>query len=140
MYANKYEREAKKELEEAKETYGGAFRDEVDDWLNSVVLEVERRESNLSVSVMDMMLEATQSKQGSWQFSWKKWLDAKLIAKFKAILFIVNNRCPPWELRAAICRFTVMSTFDCEITAYFEVNHVDRQVVFRLFDGLPGQG
>jgi hypothetical protein len=139
MYSIVYERRAKMELEDAKETYGGTFREEVDRWQTDLVRDAENRVYSVSIDAAAMMEAAVQSRPSSWRLSWKRWLSAPLIKKIQAILLVVGKRCPPWEFRASAMRFTVVNAFDCEVVAFYEVDHVARRVIFRLFDGLPGQ-
>ena len=57
--------------------------------------------------------------------SWRRWLDASILEKLKAILVLLRKRCPPWEFRASVQTFLVLDTFLSEINV--ERRHFTRE-------------
>jgi hypothetical protein len=139
-YRVKYHREAKSSLDAAQHDYGPTFRQETNAWLSELVSEAERGNHSLSVDAKELLEAAADADPQSLRRSWKRWLSAPALDKLRALLVIVRKRCPPWELRAAPRLFSVVDSFSCEIVAFYEIDHVEGRVIFRHFDGLPGQG
>jgi hypothetical protein len=126
-------------LSEAQTTYGGEFREETNGWLSALAAEAETRDSSLSIDFAEAIEAALSTEPRSWGHSLRNWFKAPIADKVRAILAAIRKRCPPWEMRAAVRWFTVISAFDSEIVAYYEVDHVKKRMIFRRFEGLPGQ-
>ncbi|HEY7425425.1 MAG TPA: hypothetical protein VH682_14435 [Gemmataceae bacterium] len=142
-YFIKYERNAKAELTSAQDCYGGQFRVETNAWLQEIAAAAERRDyaaSLNSVDLVDILKTVLDSPRRSWPYSWRRWVKAPIRQKFQATLILIHKRCPPWEIRVSERSFTVIDAFSAEVTAVFEVDHVQKRVIFRMFHGLPGQG
>jgi hypothetical protein len=138
LYASFFQKDAKANLQEAQNIYPG-FRKTVNEWLDRLASEAEGRDYEISIDILAVIETVLARKPSSWRFSWRRWLSASFIDKIRAIGTVAKKRCPPWELRSALKHFTVVGAFDCEVTAHFEVDHVDKRIIFRQFDGLPGQ-
>lgn len=142
-YLIKYERNAKAELTSAQDCYGGQFREATNTWLREIAVAAECRDYEVSLSSADLadILETVlNSPRWLWPHSWRRWVKASIRQRFRATLVLIRKRCPPWEIRVSERRFTVIDAFSAEVTAVFEVDHVQKRVIFRMFHGLPGQG
>lgn len=137
-YAIRYERTAKHELSDAQDIYGQTFREDTNRWLDELSSRVGEETDHSSVDLLELLEEARRVNTNSWRHTWRRFMKSTLLEKVTAILLVMKGRIP-WKLRAAARRFTVINCFDCEIIAFFEVDHVGKKIVFRLFDGLPGQ-
>lgn len=68
-----------------------------------------------------------------------KWRDTTTLEKIKAVIFIAKNRKSPWEIRGEIRWFrNILGVIDLEVHFVYEVDHVNKQVIFVKFTGLPG--
>ena len=140
-YRIRFRARAKQELLIAKQ-YGVEFSEELDSWLADIAEACHRRDSSISIDLIELLDEGTQAVENSsaWKQAWKRWRNAAPVEKLKALVVFLKKRCPPWELRATSKWFTgILGVFDCDIHAYFEVNHVAGEVVFTMFTGLPGE-
>jgi hypothetical protein len=141
-YNRKFVDKTKEEMEECLNVYGHTFREEVYAWLDRIVGAAEQKDKG-SVSTLDFgeLLEAAaNTKPKNWQLSWKRWLTSPLQEKAKAVWHVIRNRKPPWELRSAARWFVLLGSIPAEIVAFYEVDHLKKIVIFRYFEGLPGQG
>ena len=112
-------------------------------WLRALADEAEEHEDRLSSDIKALatyLAKAFLPMKTSWQFSHKKFGKATWLDVLKAIVEFVEHRDPPWQLRAAWCVFPVLGgAFHSWPLVFFEVDHVGKQIVIRLFEGLPGQ-
>lgn len=140
-YRIRFRRRAKEELSRAKQ-YSSQFSHDLDEWLSDIASSVENRSSTQSIDVVDILEKGINASgnPGPWTAAWAKWWQATPIDKVRAVIAFLKTRSPPWELRATAKWFTgILGAFDCEVHAYFEVNHVDGEVIFTQFTGLPGE-
>jgi hypothetical protein len=143
VYDIRYERAAKAELEAALGTYDAEFGGTVMRWLADLASEAQARGHSLSTDFEDLLATAEQvvrESGGSWGLSWQRFREAGWVQRVRAVIALVRNRKPPWELRASRRLFRVLDAFGTEVLVFYEVDHVGKRIVIRLFDGLPGQG
>jgi hypothetical protein len=141
-YDIRYQRDAKADLDSALGTYGADFQADMMGWLAQLAKEAEAKEHTLSLDfeqVLGTLEQVASSTTGSWQHSWRRFKGATWATRARAILALVRLRKPPWELRASRHWFHVLGSFNAEVFVYFEVDHVNKRIIVRLFDGLPGQ-
>lgn len=140
QYRIRFRKRAKKELLIAKE-YGNQFSEELDHWLQSIVEFPEG--STQSIDFLQLLEDGERVllNELSWKSIWMKWWKLTPISKVRAMISTIKRRSPPWEMRCSSRWFTgILGSFDCEVCAVFEVDHVEHVVVFTLFTGLPGVG
>lgn len=138
-YSILLERSAREELHEAQEGYGTDFREATEQWLHRLATEAETRDYELSADLVEWAESVLGTAPSSWGHSWRRWLSSRFGDQLRALLTLARKRCPPWELRTSVERFTVLGFFPAEVLVHFEVDHVDKRVIFRQFLGLPGQ-
>lgn len=138
-YKQCYERTSKDELESSCSIYGGTFSSHIHEWLSELANDELCKNDVEAIDFSSLVEIAATSPPSSWKQSWRRFLNANLVEKFKAILSFIKNRRLPWELRVAQRRFTVITTFQVEVVVFYELDHVNKRIIFRLFDGLPGQ-
>jgi hypothetical protein len=138
-YRLRYEAEAKAEIQEAKDTYPGSFAAAVNAWLLLLAAEAEGGTYPLSLDAEDW-LEAAEGAIESRRHLWNKFWEVGSRDKVRALIAFVKKRRPPWELRTATKPFTIPGDSCHEVTAVYEVNHVEKEIRFRMFVGLPAQG
>jgi hypothetical protein len=140
-YATRYRERAKRELEHFTGPYDEEFRQALHSWLNQLAAEAQGKNYSLSIDALDLLNAVEEGADpGDWPGAWKRWKEASWRDKLRALLVILRKRRPPWEFRGAVQTFPVLSgAFHCEVHALYEVAHVDRQVIFTKFTGLPGQ-
>ncbi len=134
-----FERRAQDELREAQDTYGTEFREATEAWLSRLAAEAEARNHETSVDLVEWTESVLSNNPSSWGHSWRRWLSSHLGDQLRAVVAIAKKRCPPWELRTSMERFTVLGLFSAEVLVHFEVDHVHKRVIMRQFLGLPGQ-
>lgn len=138
-YSIRFKRRARTELDECCETYGEAFRNDIWDWLRNIATAAESNDNFDSIDVVELLDEAMEHDEQQWRYALRRGFSAKLPDKIKASFVVVKKRCLPWRLSFAEAWFQVLGRFDCSVGAHFVIDHVNKQVVFVLFDGLPGQ-
>ena len=140
-YRIRFRARAKADLQIAKQ-YSTQFSDDLDAWLTEIAASCQRRDSSNSIDLIELLDHGTKAIEHStaWEKAWKRWWSAAPFEKLKALVVFLRKRCPPWELRATSKWFTgILGAFDCDVCAYYEVNHVAGEVVFATFTGLPGE-
>jgi hypothetical protein len=140
-YAIRYRSHARRELDFYNAPYDDEYRQTVYAWFSHLALEAESRAYHFSIDAKDLLDQLEQgANPGNWPGVWKIWQQASWLTKLRALLFVVKQRCPPWEFRSALMTFSVLSgVFPCEVHAWYEVDHLERRIVFTKFTGLPGQ-
>ncbi len=110
-YGIVFQRDTKAELQEAQNTYGGAFREETNAWLVSPAASAEQPDSPLSVDLAELIAEAAESDLRSWPRAWRRWMQVPLREKFRALLTLVKQRCrPKWKSPSSSTSFKPYSS------------------------------
>lgn len=133
---------AKVALEACIGTYGQT--DAIWGWINSVTemasKGIEAGSIDVSSVLDDLLRNGSEiAKKENWSKSWEFLKSAQFAEKISSLVFILSNRKPPVQLRAAKQEFLFLGAFTETITVYYEVNHVLKEVVIRHFVNLPGQ-
>lgn len=138
-YKVEFRRRAKKEFQDAAH-YTSEFREGLSRWLTEIAVREELNSPSGSIG-MDEVIERLQSDVlADSRYALEKWKEASLVEKLAAIYYMIVRREFPWELRFTVRWFYgILGAFDCEVHAYYEVDHVKKRVVFTMFTGLPGQ-
>ncbi|MDA1052998.1 MAG: hypothetical protein O3C40_21300 [Planctomycetota bacterium] len=130
---------ARRELDECCQTYGDNLRTELWNWLRDIATAADTGSEIGSVDIIDLLDEGLSQDASQWSQALKRWWNATPVEKIKATLVLLRKRCPPWQARFTVRWITVLGQFPCEIHAHYIVDHVNKQVILTLFDGLPGQ-
>jgi hypothetical protein len=69
-----------------------------------------------------------------WLKAVEKLKKASPLIALKALLAAVRNRAPPWEFRFSSATFELVAGVWADIHAWFEVDHVEKRVVFTLIE------
>lgn len=138
-YSIRFKRRARTELDECCETYGEAFRNDIWSWLRDIARRAEAGDALDSIDAVELLDEALEHDEQQWRYALRRWREATLTDRIKASFVAFRKRCLPWRLSFAEGWFQVLGRFDCSVGAHFVVDHVNKQIVFVLFDGLPGQ-
>ncbi|MCA9262374.1 MAG: hypothetical protein KDA60_00935 [Planctomycetales bacterium] len=139
-YIVKFHREARRELDNSKATYGEKFSVDMDAWIariaNSSTSHVKQGELDFSL----LLEEGISTDANTWRENWRRmWADAGLAGKAKFVLATMRRRQLPLQIRVTQRWFTgILGQFDCEVEVYYEINHVEKRVTFIKFSGLPG--
>jgi hypothetical protein len=126
-------------LSQAQDDYGAAFREDTERWLLQLATEAETGNHEISADLSQWVDSILGSSSSSWGHSWHRLLKTRLGDRLRALLTFARRRSPPWELRTSVRRFSVLGIFTAEVLVHFEVDHVNKRVIFRQFLGLPGQ-
>jgi hypothetical protein len=138
-YTIQIERRTSGELAQAQDDYGSDFREATEGWLHRLAEEAETRDYELSMDLLEWTESVLGTQTSAWGHSWRRWRESSFGDRLRAILAIAKKRCPPWELRSSIERFTALGAITLEIIVHFEVDHVNKQIRILQFLGLPGQ-
>lgn len=141
-YTIRYRQRAK---EEAQRAYylGASFTEPFNASLDEIAEYAASNGPSNSIdylAVLEELIELLKAGE-SRTYLQKKWEDSSLIEKANALLSLVRHRRMPWIIRSEIRWIhNILGAFDAEIQFFYEIDHVNRQVVFIKFSGLPGQG
>jgi len=141
LYRTRFRRRAKEELKRAKR-YSSDFSDDLDQWLADIANSSTEQVTSDSIDLLQLLDEGAELAENPsrWKYLWKKWWASTPIKKVEALIIVIRKRCPPWHIRATSRWFCgILGAFDCEVHACYEVNHIDREIVFTKFIGLPGE-
>jgi hypothetical protein len=140
-YRIRYHRQAKADVQRCRDTYAPrVFPDQLNNWLRDLAREGEAKDWQLSIDLAELLNNMDEAEElvREWPTLWQRFWTASIKNKFKAAYLTITGRLP-YRSRAAIRVFTIFA-IDCEVTALYLVDHVEHQVVFLAFDGLPLQG
>lgn len=141
-YRIRFLRSAKAELEKCCRAYA-CMGEPLSAWLGALAQEAELHEERLSFDIANLpvyLSRVVSPIESSWQATRERFQEATWTEDMKAILEIIKTRKPPWQLRASWRVFLVPGVAShCMPVVFFDVDHVGKQIVVRLFDGLPGQ-
>ena len=133
-YKLKYHTRAKAEKEYLCSTYGQNFAKDFENWLTLHVSEAEKKAFNASMDALDVLNQIDRLAETKWCSQVKRFQDATVLEKMKAIAVVLTKWCPPWELRYAHSYFKLLDRIDAEIEVFFFVDHVKQRVIFTKID------
>lgn len=140
-YTIRYRQRAKDEAQRAF-YLGASFTDAFNASIEEIAEIAAKNGPSNSVdylSVLEELIEIFKAGESSTYY-WKKWEDSSLLEKANALLTLVRRQRIPWIIRSEIRWIhNILGAFDAEIQFFYEIDHVNRQVVFIKFSGLPGQ-
>ena len=138
-YAIRYRKRVKSVLDSACATYGSSLAGPLHKWLSRLSEEAEGRNHKISLDAMALLetMITDHSDLKKWTRAGRLWLSAPMIAKVKAIGVVLTKRCPPWEFRAAVKTFQFLGQCTYEVTAFYEIDHVGKRIIFTMLD-VPG--
>ncbi len=144
-YALKMTPSAKKALTRCFETYHQEV--EISAWLKGLVVLAELKIDGGSIDLGDVLKDAgidaidvENFDPNNWNSSWGYFKDVSLSKKIAILFWMISKRTPPIQLRQATETFLFLGIISLEIVANYEINHVEKWVLFRTFEGLPGAG
>lgn len=148
-YRVRFERNARKALDECSQVYV-ALGPKIEGWLGKLAEKAERKEDSETQDILDALergldeLEVDNPKrqiERQASIFWKRWKDASLLAKVKALLTGLKNRQSPWRLTYAVQRFRFAGdACTCDVDVFYEIDDVRKWIIVREFAGLPTQG
>lgn len=141
-YKIRFRRRAKQELVLA-QSYSAEFGEQLNQWLIDIAVSIVPGKKDFAIDmtvVLEAGIDLIPEGTSPWKTSWSRFCTAGHLEKLRALVALVKKRRPPWELQTTSRWFPqILNAFDCEAHAVFEVNHVDGEVIFTMFAGLPGQ-
>lgn len=141
-YKTRFVRSAKEELRQCYEDYP-CLKEHLEAWLTELASCAERHDETGSWDISELpssLASAMSPTKSSWAATQEHLGECSWMETLKAIVELVRRRKPPWQLRASWRVFSVLNgAFHCMIVVFYDVDHVSKQIVVRLFDGLPGQ-
>ena len=135
------ERDAEEKLEAAQEMYGSSFSAEINAWLADLVSTVAHSNDTQSVELTELLENLIATDARPWRASLSRWTGLPVRDKLRALLTVIKRHRPPWEIRVAARRLTLLGGLDTEVVVYFAVDHATRQVTVLGFEepGLSGE-
>ena len=126
----------------AEDALGDSFNEPFSLSLQEIAEAAANKDTSKSVDYLEFLedsIEFAESGKSSIRIR-DKWRKALPIEKIKALIFFIKNRKMPWEIRKEIrWIFNILGVFDAEIHFVYEIDHINEQVVFVKFSGMPGQ-
>lgn len=141
-YQLRYERRAKRELDACCHTYGPTLCGELQQWLRELAEEATLGKWLLSSDlneILESVIRDGDLSPGSWGESWRRFLRASALEKVQALYVAVTRFKPPWQARAGFRSFLVLNIFSAEVTVVYQLDNVRKEMIVRMFIGLPGQ-
>lgn len=150
-YDKRYRQHAKEELARAQATYGSRFTSETEALLDSICQDTEKSErfkngpsltsafflefaSEFLDVAVDQMTDLNRRK-----YIIDRFWNASLRDKARGFLRLIETGEFPYDIRVQLRWFRPVDTVANEVFVYYEVDHVERIVVFTKFAGLPGE-
>lgn len=140
-YKIRYRKRAKQEAERPK-YLGTSFTEPFSRSLEEIAEDAAKKDTSKSVDYLELLEDSIEfAESGASRIHIRdKWRDATPIEKLKALIYAIKNRKMPWEIRGEIrWIYNILGVFDSEIHYVYEIDHLNEQVVFVKFSGLPGQ-
>ena len=140
-YEIRYRKRAKLEAEQPK-YLGTSFTEPFSSTLEDIATDAANKDTSKSVDYLELLEDSIEfAESGKCRTHIRdKWRDATPMEKIKALIFTIRNRKSPWEIRGEVrWIYNILGVFDSEIHYVYEIDHLNEQVVFVKFSGLPGQ-
>ncbi len=145
MYRIRFRESARDEFQYAKD-YGLAER--IVDWLKNLAESAERGRNINAIDFRTFLEEGIESLEAepgtlesNWKTSLRRFWEVENIDKLRALLHVVRHRSAPWQMAASVAWFGgILGHLDAEVHVYYEIDHVEKQLVVVMLTGLPGQG
>lgn len=141
-YKIRYCSSAKKEFKECTEVYP-CMRGPLLLWLKELAEEATGKRHELSININDLLSDIVEDEKNfspdSWDLTKERLKKLGIIKKAKSLLVFLRKRRLPWEFRGAIRVFPVLDAFHSEVTIYYEIDHLAKQLIVTQWEGLPGQ-
>lgn len=119
---------------------------EIKQWIRRLADEAVEKSAKQSLDfaeILEMLCDEFASEKTTtmnpWAFSWKQIRRVSIVESIKALLVTIRRREAPWQIRAAINYFDVLSCIGCEVHIIYEVDHVRKRIIVTHLDGIPGQ-
>jgi hypothetical protein len=137
-YAIRYRKRARVALDNCSAIYGGALAGPLHRWLGQLAAEAQGGVYVISLDAQSALETiANHPDPEKWVSAGRRWLEAPILAKIKAIGVLLTKRCPPWEFRAAVKSFRFLGACTYEVMAFYEVDHVEGRIIITALD-VPG--
>lgn len=121
------------------DTYGAGLAESLNKWFAELAENSNQGAGKVSIDAGEI-LEALLNSEDlqAWPKAAKRWLDEPMIVKIKAVAAVLATRRPPWEFRATARTVQFLDgVFFDDVMVFYEVNHVEKEVVVTAID-LPG--
>ena len=121
---------------------GASFSGPFSDALEDIAQDAANKDTSKSVDYLELLQDSIDfAESGKCRTHIRdKWRDATPTEKIKALIYAIKNRKLPWEIRGEVrWIYNILGVFDSEIHYVYEIDHLNKQVVFVKFSGLPGQ-
>lgn len=140
MYRICFERKAREQLDNCCNDYGEEISADLWKWLEGLAESAEAKALDSCSSDFVEFLDNLTSdlEKSDLPFSIKKWKRENFLTKIKAVLVLIRQRRPPWQLRHAYRSIQVFYR-PVEVHAICEIDNVQKKLIVRKFIDLPGQ-
>jgi hypothetical protein len=100
-YQVKYQRNAARERDWLCHTYGDSFRHGYSAWLTELSEDLAQGRDDAHFDLQEVLDAIEKENLSNWHRSYKRFLEAGYRDKLRALLAVLRNRRPPWQLRGA---------------------------------------
>lgn len=137
-YAIRYRKRARKALDNCCGIYGQSLAEPLHKWLSRLAAEAQGRKHTISIDGRTLIETiANHPDPEMWTSAGRRWFEAPIVAKIKAIGVLLSKRCPPWEFRASVKTFRFLGPCTYEAIVFYEIDHVERRIIITTLD-VPG--
>ncbi len=137
-YAIRYRKRARVALDNCGEIYGASLAAPLHKWFGRLAAEAQGQNYTISLDAKTFLeTVADNLDPEKWAGAGRRWLDAPILAKVKAIGVLLSKRCPPWEFRASVKAFRFLGSCTYEATVFYEIDHVEKRIIITALD-VPG--
>lgn len=136
-YSVKYERRAKTEKEWLCETYGQQYSEQLEVWLGQLASEAAAgkspRASDDLFDILEKGLDRAENEKGQWAYFARRWREAGILDRVRALLVAIKRRRPPWRCRGASRAIPALeSRINIPTDIIYEINDVKKWLVVRM--------
>jgi len=137
-YAIRYRKRARTALDNCRGIYGASLTGPLHKWLSQLAAEAQGQTYTISFDAKTFLeTVANHPNLEKWATAGRRWLDAPVLAKVKAIGVLLSKRCPPWEFRASVKTFRFLGACTYEAVVFYEIDHVEKRIIITALD-VPG--
>jgi len=121
---------AKREAQWLCQTYGADFTRAFNKWRDSIVEFLPNKPSSLPLIPLEDVLDRDHS---IWGYVWKTAKDKTVFQRIKALMSVIRDRKPPYELHASEAQIFALASTWIEVIAIVHVDRVSQEVWFVQF-------
>ena len=134
-YAIRFLSRARTEFDDLSRTYSTVFAKDFAQWLKYLAEAAEDQNFSASIDAFEVLasIDTGEPVKNRWQHFWRRLSTSDAQTQLKALLTILQKRCPPWQFRMSTAWFPLLDCVNSEIQAYYGIDHANRKIVFYMF-------